>query len=125
MARFTQTDIERYAQSVMEVVNLMVYLASPCIVEAKGVAPGREYVIAQIDEYIGRLESFGSGKNENGWDILSTIPFARKVREACEAWQSTSGITDSVRNAARAFLKSFGVDEPEEGWDRFTGFPEN
>lgn len=124
MSKFSKENVERYAKAVMDLVNLMVYLASPRIVEAHGPIPDRDHVLTRLDEYIECVEGFGSSVNESGRDILTTVPFARKAREFCAAWQPSVGVPDDIQATARAFLAAFGIEEPTEGWDAFAGFPD-
>jgi Uma2 family endonuclease len=81
----------------------------------------QDRVIGLFDEYIETFMGAESTETSSGGKGDTTVEALRKARALLEQWPITSHAPVALVQAARDFLKSCGLLEPEEGWDAWEG----
>ena len=113
-----QAQFKAFMMSVMCLLDIMTFLASPRLAARGASLPTREHILEHLDAYLPVAEEWQ--REYDGSTRRITTAHARKLREFFSTWTPSVGVPADVVQGARAFLAEFGM-EPDEGWDAFEG----
>jgi hypothetical protein len=114
-----------FAAGLMNLINLLGYIASPRLVIKAQQMPSREHFLEHIDQYLEVVERARQSPDNPGTKtLMAAEPYARKLRELCEGWEPSPDVPVDIVQTARTLLAIKGIPEPPGGWDQFEGWPD-